>query len=429
MTSAERREIRYQRRKAKREEARRKRSMACGDFEEVFSFRHLYLSGKKCCKGVYWKSSTQRYIGNIIPNIALTAKSLNEGNFYHRGFHEFTIMERGKKRYIRSVHITERAVQKCLCDYCIVPIYSSSFIYDNSASLKHRGMDFALRRMICHLQKHYRKHGLAGGILIFDFKSYFDEAPHGPLAAEAKRRLHDDRVRSLHDSFIADFGPVGLGLGSQISQTNALLLPSPIDHYFKEKLRIKGYARYMDDGYAIHEDIDFLRTEGMFGLEEMTRKLGLRLNWKKTRVIPLADFYRWLKTKFILTSSGKVILKMNPDSTKIIRRKLRTFHGKWERGEMTVADIRSSVESYHGHMKRGNSFKVRENTNQYFKSMFGFYPNKKGWERNVSNSQRWNTSGNGDNPCVGQNAEQRVLRPMHRGTGTRHCDRGVCIPH
>lgn len=143
MTSAERREIRYQRRKAKREEARRKRSMACGDFEEVFSFRHLYLSGKKCCKGVYWKSSTQRYIGNIIPNIALTERSLNEGNFYHRGFHEFTIMERGKKRYIRSVHITERAVQKCLCDYCIVPIYSSSFIYDNSASLKHRGMDFS----------------------------------------------------------------------------------------------------------------------------------------------------------------------------------------------------------------------------------------------------------------------------------------------
>ena len=241
MTSAERREIRYQRRKAKREEARKKRSMACGDFEEVFSFRHLYLSGKKCCKGVYWKSSTQRYIGNIIPNIALTARSLNEGNFYHRGFHEFTIMERGKKRYIRSVHITERAVQKCLCDYCIVPIYSSSFIYDNSASLKHRGMDFALRRMICHLQKHYRKHGLAGGILIFDFKSYFDEAPHGPLTAEAKRRLHDDRVRSLHDSFIADFGPVGLGLGSQISQTNALLLPSPIVHYFKEKPAAGAY--------------------------------------------------------------------------------------------------------------------------------------------------------------------------------------------
>ena len=70
MTSEGRREARYQRRKAKRDEARLKRSMACGDFEEVFSFRHLYLSGKKCCKGVYWKNSTQRYIGNIIPNTA-----------------------------------------------------------------------------------------------------------------------------------------------------------------------------------------------------------------------------------------------------------------------------------------------------------------------------------------------------------------------
>lgn len=147
MTSEERREARYQRRKAKRDEARLRRSKECDDFDEVFSFRHLYLSGKKCCKGVYWKNSTQRYIGNIIPIIAKTHRELQNGTFKHRGFHAFTIMERGKKRYIRSVHITERAVQKCLCDYCLVPIYSACFIYDNSASLKHRGMDFALRRM------------------------------------------------------------------------------------------------------------------------------------------------------------------------------------------------------------------------------------------------------------------------------------------
>ncbi len=169
MTSEERREARYQRRKAKRDEARLRRSKECGDFDEVFSFRHLYLSGKKCCKGVYWKNSTQRYIGNIIPIIAKTHRELQNGTFKHRGFHAFTIMERGKKRYIRSVHITERAVQKCLCDYCLVPTYSACFIYDNSASLKHRGMDFALRRMTCYLQRHYRKYGLEGGVLLLRF--------------------------------------------------------------------------------------------------------------------------------------------------------------------------------------------------------------------------------------------------------------------
>lgn len=403
MTSAERREIRYQRRKAKREEARRKRSMACGDFEEVFSFRHLYLSGKKCCKGVYWKSSTQRYIGNIIPNIALTARSLNEGNFYHRGFHEFTIMERGKKRYIRSVHITERAVQKCLCDYCIVPIYSSSFIYDNSASLKGRGMDFALRRMICHLQRHYRKHGLSGGILLYDFHSFFDSAPHEPLFEEAERRLHDPRLRELANSFILDFGDRGLGLGSQVSQTNALLLPSPLDHYFKEVCRIEGYGRYMDDGHAIHEDIDYLYL-CLDGMELVCEKLGLTLNRKKTVIVPIADYYRWLKTKFMLTPKGGVVLKMNRDSTQIIRRKLRSFYPKWKGGTMTLPEIRSCYDSYQGHMKRGDSFKVTQSTNQYFKSLFGFYPNKKGWEQNVSNYQGRSGFGDRHDPGLGQNA-------------------------
>ena len=382
MTSEERREARYQRRKAKRDEARLMRSQQCGDFDEVFSFRHLYLAGKKCCKGVYWKNSTQRYIGNLIPNTAKSLRSLENGTFRHRGFHEFDIVERGKKRHIRSVHISERAVQKCLCDYCIVPIYSASFIYDNSASLKGRGMDFALRRMICHLQRHYRKHGLNGGVLLYDFHSFFDLAPHEPLFREAERRIHDPKLRELANSFIQDFGSIGLGLGSQVSQTNALLLPSPIDHFIKEVLRIEGYGRYMDDGYAIHEDIDYLYL-CMESLDLMCQRTGVELNRKKTVVIPLADYFRWLKTKFIVTPNGKVVLKMNRDSTIIIRRKLRSFKKWHEEGRMEMKDIRSPVDSYKGHMRRGNSFKVIQSTDHYFKSLFGFYPNKKGWESHV----------------------------------------------
>lgn len=48
------------------------------------------------------------------------------------GFYEFTIMERGKLRHIKSVHISERVVQKCLCDYSLTPMLSRTFIYDIS---------------------------------------------------------------------------------------------------------------------------------------------------------------------------------------------------------------------------------------------------------------------------------------------------------
>lgn len=74
---------------------------------------------------------------------------------------------------------------------------------------------------------------------------------------------------------------------------------------------------------------------------------------------------------------------MNRDSTKIVRHKLRAFRGKLDRGEMTLADIRCSVDSYNGHMKRGHSFKVLQRTNQYFKSLYGFYPDEKGWKSHV----------------------------------------------
>ena len=142
------------------------------------SFRSgIYLSAKKCCKGVYWKSSTQRYISNLIPNISETLLSLRNGTFIHRGFHEFYIMERGKKRHIRSVHISERTVQKCLCDYCIVANLLRLFHLRQLRQFEAPRNGLCLTADGLSLERHFRKHGLAGGILIYDFKSFFDDAP------------------------------------------------------------------------------------------------------------------------------------------------------------------------------------------------------------------------------------------------------------
>lgn len=131
MTSEERKEGRYQRRRAGREAKRRARSEACGSFEQVFSYENLYKAGLACCKGVRWKCSTQRYLASLSENTARTRKALMDGTWKTMGFHEFDIMERGKLRHIRSVHISERVVQRCLCDNALVPLFSSAFIYDN----------------------------------------------------------------------------------------------------------------------------------------------------------------------------------------------------------------------------------------------------------------------------------------------------------
>lgn len=376
MTSEERHEQRYQRRKRARDERRIARSVACGGFEEVFSYNNLYSSGHLCSRAVGWKCSTQQYRLNLVTNTAWTRKQLLDGSYKSKGFIEFQLYDRGKWRRIRSVHISERVVQRTLCDRVIIPTFSPAFIYDNGASLKGKGIDFARDRLTCHLQRHWRKHGMKGGILVFDFKDYFGSANHEPVRRELERRVHDERVRTLANTFLDNFGPVGYGLGSQISQISALMLPNKLDHVIKEELGIKGYSRYMDDGYLIHEDVEYLE-RCLERIKEVCIELGITLNSKKTRIMPIQKGLVFLKTKFILTETGRVLRKMSQASLRAMKRKLYIFK-KWvANGKFTMEDVRTAYESWRGHMRRGDSYKAVERVDKYFQILFGFHPNDK----------------------------------------------------
>ena len=380
MTSEERRDGRYRRRKQKRDDRRLERSRACGGFADVFSYDNLYASGHICSKGVAWKCSTQLYRFNIITNTALTRRQLLDGTYKSKGFVEFQLFDRGKRRRIRAVHIAERVVQRTLCDKAIIPVFAPSFIYDNGASMKGKGIDFAMNRLNCHLQRHHRKHGMTGGILVFDFSDFFGSANHEPVRRELQRRVHDDRVRKLADGFIENFGPVGYGLGSQISQISALMLPNRLDHIIKEELRIKNYARYMDDGYLIHEDIEYLKY-CIERIDAVCKELGITLNRKKTRIVPFRQGVVFLKTKFIVTETGKVVRKMSRKSARAMKRKLYIFR-KWvESGKFTLEDVRTAYESWRGHMKRGDTYKAVARMDQYFKHLYGFHPDNKNMYR------------------------------------------------
>lgn len=388
MTSEERHEARYQRRVKKRQERRLALSKSCGDFEDVFSYENLYQSGHICCRGVSWKSSTQTYRFNLVTNTAATRRALLNGTYKSRGFIEFDLYDRGKMRHIRSIHISERVVQRTLCDKVINPTLKPSFIYDNGASTENKGIDFALNRLSCHLQRHYRKYGREGYVLLFDFSNYFANAQHWPVSRELAKRVHDVRIRALANECLDNFGPIGYGLGSQISQTAALMLPNKLDHFIKEKLGIKGYARYMDDGYLIHPSKEYLK-ECLTRMKEVCDSLGIILNTKKTKIKKLSEGFKFLQIRFKLTETGKVLRKMSFESIKKIRRKLKKFKlwniegrvvkiaGKLARRVFPLSDICSAYESWRGHMKRGNSFHAVERMDLYFKKLFGFHPNNK----------------------------------------------------
>ena len=50
----------------------------------------------------------------------------------------------------------------------------------------------------------------------------------------------------------------GLPIGNMSSQIFAIFYLNDLDHFIKEKLRIKCYIRYMDDLILVHEDKEYL---------------------------------------------------------------------------------------------------------------------------------------------------------------------------
>lgn len=341
----------------------------CFDFKKVFTYTHLWKSYKNCKKGVNWKASTHKFTTNAPLIVFRLFIALQTGKFKSPGFYEFDIYERGKHRHIKSVRIEERVVQRCLCDYCIVPVLARTFIYDSGATLKGRGYDFAIDRVRAHLQRHYRKHGTEGYVLLFDFSKFFDNISHEKIKSILSSHFRDQRILDLIFHFIDAFGDKGLGLGSQISQVLALAAADKLDHFIKEQLRIKGYVRYMDDGWLLHESKEFLQ-ECLERIKAKCKEDGLILNEKKTHIVKLSRGFTFLKVKYFVTDNGKVIRKISRESVTRERRKLKKLKARLDCNLIRMEDIQQSYNSWDGHASRFDSYNTRRSMRNTFNILF-----------------------------------------------------------
>ena len=373
MTSAERREARYLRRSERREAKRQEKLSQYDNFERVTDFDNLYASYRKCIRGVSWKESVQRYEASAMRNVLDTQKKLIARESVHKGFVEFNLRERGKVRHIKSIHISERVVQKCLCDEVLVPILSNSLIHDNGASVEGKGVHFAIRRLIYHMTKFYRMNNRSneGYALMVDFSKFFDSVDHEVLFELLREKIADPRILELTKGFIRVFGNGrSLGLGSQVSQICAIFFPGKLDHYIKEKLRIKFYGRYMDDMYLIHESREYLQ-QCLKEIVAVCEKLKITVNMKKTCIVKLSRGLIFLKGRYSLLPSGKVLRLPGKESAKRMRRKLGRFKALLKSKKMGYGDIRTSYQSWRGNYKRRfNAYHRVRYMDKYYNDLF-----------------------------------------------------------
>lgn len=383
MTSEERHEARYKRRKAKRDSKRKKVLEEHGDYYQVISRNALSRAAKEAAKGVKYKASVQRFMLRRLTNVAAINRNLVYHKDIRKGFICFILMERGKLRKIMSVHFSERVPQKSLNQNALIPVLTRSLIHDNGASRKGMGTGFAMKRLVGHLRWHFRRYGNEGYILLVDFSDYFGSIDHEVAKQIIADAFDDPGIIWLSNLFIDAYyefnvkfknipeeeAHKGLGLGSEINQTIAISVPNPMDHYIKEVLRIKCYGRYMDDFYLIHPDKEYLKY-CLSEIERICSVLKITVSEKKTKIVKLSHGFTFLKTKIYMTETGKIIRKPCHKAVVRERRKLKKQKKLLDAGIMTFADIRCSYASWKGSMKSRNARKTVHSMDKLFDSLF-----------------------------------------------------------
>lgn len=369
MTSEERHEARYRRRVERRRQMRMEKHPCADSYEAVFSWGNLWRSYRACRRNVTWKGSVQRYIFQSLIRVSQTHEKLMQGKYKCVTPHEWDTWERGKKRHIKSVPIGERVMQRCLADNALVPVLSPMFIYDNGACLPNKGYDFAQRRLKCHLSRFYRDYGTDGYILLFDFSKFYDNVNHGLLLKSLRTRFTDRRLLGMIEQIMGTFGPVGLGLGSQISQILALLSANKLDHAIKQDMGIRYYARYNDDGYLIHHSKAYLQ-KCLAQMQEICGQLGIKLNMKKTHIVKLSHGFKFLKARIYLTTTGKVVRKLPKKSIVTERRKLKKLRRKLDAGTIDFAHIQMQYQSWRSFAMKFDAWQTVQSMDALYKKLY-----------------------------------------------------------
>lgn len=370
MTSKERHEARYQRRKAARDAKREEKTCEALDFDQVFTFAHLYRSALCCFKGVSWKASVQAYKARCGINVARRLRDLRNGVFKLRQSPEFRTRERGHERRINSIHIDDRVPEKCNSKYSLKVVLHRSLLWDNYASQENKGTDRARKRLQCHLERHIRRYGMTGGMIIFDFKGFFDSIQHGLVRWVLGRNYTDKRIIGMNMRIIRQARvKVGLVLGSENSQDFAISTPSSLDHFIKEVLRVEAYGRYMDDGWIIHPDMNYLR--GVFKrIKEYAEWLGFKLNEKKSRIIRFGQPFSMLKRKYCFTETGAIIRRPVRESVIRERRKLKRLHRRFLLGTVGPKCGLNSLNAWKSSLRGCKCWKIVQSMNRLYNKLY-----------------------------------------------------------
>lgn len=336
------------------------------------------------------KKKLERFENNYVSNMTYIKQVLENKNYTPGRYNLFFVKE-PKIRLIMSQNVIDKIINHLVSEYFLIKYFEKSLIDENVATRKNKGTSYGIKLVKKYLNEIKYKEFY---ILKFDISKYFFNLDHEIIKKQIRHKIKDKNVLELLDKIIdstdapyvnneikrlkykeleniKEKNPSnseellkeiekvpeykigkGLPIGNMSSQFLAILYLNELDHYIKEKLKVKYYIRYMDDGIIIHEDKEYLK----YCLKEIKiilEKYRLELN-DKTGIRSIKNGFEFLGFRYYI-KNDKIVMKVKNQTKKRFKRKMKNLYKLESENRITIQELNQVKSSYMGHLGFGNT--------------------------------------------------------------------------
>ncbi|MSR59511.1 MAG: RNA-dependent DNA polymerase [Planctomycetaceae bacterium] len=330
----------------------------------MISFENLLRAALDARRGKRFRPSVVAFEFRLEDELWKLHDELQAGTYRPGAYRSFRIFE-PKERLISAAPYRDRVVHHALTSR-LDPIYERTFIDDSYACRRGKGTHAAVAR--CQeFAKRFRY------VLKADIRKFFPSLDHEILKSLIAQKIKDPEVLRLVEQIIDHSNPQeprshwfpgddlftpgerrrGIPIGNQTSQFFANVYLDPLDHFVKERLRIKGYVRYVDDFLLFDDDKRELgKAKG--NIAEFLDELRLRLHPKKNVIFPVSEGIRFLGYRVYPTH--RLLAKENV--WRFLRR-VRQMQADYHERRTTLPEIRKRLMSWSGHARQADTHRLR----------------------------------------------------------------------
>ena len=306
-------------------------------YQEICKIENIISAFNEVCRNTNNKKKVQNYKQYKSIYISRIYNVLNNKTYKVGKYNVFTIYE-PKERRIVSQNLQDKVINHLVARYILYPVVMPCLIEQNVASRKNKGTRKGLECAKMYDTKckiKYKNYY----ILKFDISKFFASIDQEILKEKIKRKIKDKDALDIIFKII-ESEEQGLGIGSMTSQCLAIFYLNDLDHFINEKLKLKYYIRYQDDGLIFHESKEYLKF-CFKEIEKFLDKEHLKLN-NKSRIYKNTNNFIFLGRN----RKGKYAKYRN------IKRKIKYRKRLYEDGKIDLMGYINTINCYRSLIKK-----------------------------------------------------------------------------